>query len=348
VGKPKVGKGTLARNAALAVAHGDDFLGFSTSMGEVIYLALEEREDDVKGDFRAMGADGGEPIFIHSAAAPVEAIHLLCDLVRQRKPRLVIVDPLFRLARVKDESAYAEVYTELGPLVDAARETGTHIMLLHHSGKSPKSDAIDSPLGSTAIAGAVCTLIVLKRTERYRTIQTVQRIGHDMPETVLRFNPETKRLSIGGTRLEADTAATGDEILAFLEAATEPKGEAAITEAVEGRTRIVREALRLLVRQGKVDREGQGKKGSPYTYSKCLFSCSQEGAGTREQESVEAPESSMSDDTKCLFSCSPFLVGTREQECGKVAQTRVQTDKMLVPAESEKPILVPSMKEGEI
>jgi len=49
-------------------------------------------------------------------------------------------------------------------------------MLLHHSAKSMKADAIDGPLGSTAIGGAVCTLLVLHRAESHRTIQTVQ--GH--------------------------------------------------------------------------------------------------------------------------------------------------------------------------
>jgi RecA-family ATPase len=87
-----------------------------------------------------------------------------------------VIDPLFRLARIRDEKAYAETYYALGPLIDVAREAGTHVMLTHHAGKSAKADAIDSPLGSTAIGGAVSTLIHLKRTETMRTIQTVQRI----------------------------------------------------------------------------------------------------------------------------------------------------------------------------
>jgi hypothetical protein len=97
------------------------------------------------------------------------------------------IPPSFQLptqADVKDESAYAETYTALGPLIDVSRETGADVMLLHHSGKGVKADPIDSPLGSTAIGGAVSTLIVLKRTESDRTIQSVQRIGQDMPETV--------------------------------------------------------------------------------------------------------------------------------------------------------------------
>jgi putative DNA primase/helicase len=142
--KPKVGKGTLARNLCLAVSRGEDFLGLKTKQGDCIYLALEEREEDVRNDFRAMDADGTEPILTHAAPAPAEGIRALCELVRERKPCLVVVDPLFRLAHV-DEKAYAEMYSALGPLIDAARDTETHLMLLHHSGKSPKADPIDSP-----------------------------------------------------------------------------------------------------------------------------------------------------------------------------------------------------------
>ena len=44
-------------------------------------------------------------------------------------------------------------------------------------------------------------------------------------------------------------------------------------------------ALRALATHGKVTREGGGKKGDPYKYT-FLFSCSQDIAGTREQESA--------------------------------------------------------------
>jgi AAA domain len=234
VSKPKVGKSTLARNLCLAVSRGDDFLGLKTKQGECIYLAMEEREEDVRNDFRAMGADGTEPILIHAAAAPAEGIRALCELVKERKPRIVVIDPLFRLARVQNESAYAEIYAALGPLIDVARETGTHVLVLHHSGKGlGKADPIDSPLGSTAIGGVASTLIVLKRTESYRTIQTVQRIGQVMPETVLNFDSETRRLSIGGTRFETDREECEASIIEFLKGSAEPQTQAQVRDGVE-------------------------------------------------------------------------------------------------------------------
>ena len=50
----------LRRNLCLAVARREDFLGLKTKKGECVYLALEEREEDIRKDFQAMGADGSE------------------------------------------------------------------------------------------------------------------------------------------------------------------------------------------------------------------------------------------------------------------------------------------------
>jgi putative DNA primase/helicase len=280
--KPKVGKSTFARNLCLAVSRGDDFLGLKTKQCECLYLALEEREEDIKRSFQAMGADGSEPIYIHAAAAPAEGISALCELVRQRRPGLVVIDPLFRLAHIRDEKAYGETYAALGPLIDVAREFGTHVVLTHHSGKSAKADAIDSPLGSTAIGGAVCTLVLLKRSDSVRTVQTVQRIGQDMPETILQFDLDV--LSLGAEKSEAEVRSFSIMILEYLRSAEEEaKTREEIEAQVEGDTGPKRKALRHLVEKGKVKREGTGRRGAPFRY-RCLFACLQDTEKTTKQE----------------------------------------------------------------
>ena len=301
VAKPKVGKSTLARLLCLAVATGKEFLDRSTRQGACIYLALEERKEEITADFRAMGADGTEAIDIHADTAPAGAISALVDLVRNQRPALVVIDPLFRLAHIRDEKAYAEVYAALGPLIDTARETGTHILVTHHSGKAQKADAIDSPLGSTALGGAVSTLIVLKRSDSYRSVQTVQRIGADMPETVLSFAPATHRLSIGGTRAEADRQAVEREIIEYLKGAGE-RAEPEIVAHVEGANAVKRKALRSLVERGQVERTGTGKKGNPFKYS---------------------------------FACTEPISRTSVQESKNHAHTRMNTGEMLVRGNSE-------------
>jgi hypothetical protein len=267
IAKPKVGKGTLTRNLCLSVSRGEPFLGMETRQGLCIYLALEERKEDVVAEFRAMGASGDEPILVHAAAAPKEGIAAVCDLVGELEPALLVIDPLVRIAHIRDEKAYAEMYNALGPLIDAARQVETHITIDHHAGKSLKSDAVDAPLGSTAIAGMACTLIVLKRSQAgARTIQTVQRVGTDMPETVLHFDEDTHRLSLGTSRFEADKQECGRRILEFLRETEAPQTQQQIRSGVEGETRIIRAALTGLVASAKVERAGDGLRGNPFKY----------------------------------------------------------------------------------
>jgi hypothetical protein len=313
VSKPKVGKSTFARGLCLAVATGQPFLGLSTHPGACMYLALEERREEITSDFRAMGAGSADRIEVHAEAAPALAILALIDLVRKQRPALVVIDPLFRLAHIRDEKAYAEVYGALGPLIDLARETDTHILLTHHSGKSPKADPIDSPLGSTAIGGASATTIVLTRRESYRTIQTVTRIGPTIPETVLSFDAETRLLSMGGTRAEADCKEMESEIIEHLKEAAKEQTEAEIVDRVEGRHSNKRKALRSLLEKGMVSRTATGKRGDPFKYS---YSCTQPISGTRVQETQNGP------------------------------QPRVSVEEKLVPADEQNPILVPDEKDA--
>jgi len=109
VAKPKTGKSTLARCLALAVARGEDFLGCHTAQGSVFYLALEEKRAEVRRHFRAMGARDDDPIFIFCATSPVDGLAQLREAMKDEKPVLVIVDPLFRFVRIKDGNDYAAV-----------------------------------------------------------------------------------------------------------------------------------------------------------------------------------------------------------------------------------------------
>jgi hypothetical protein len=223
------------------------------------------------------------------------------DLVRKHKPVLIVIDPLFRLARIRDEKAYGETYAALGPLIDVARETGTHVLLVHHSGKSAKADAIDAPLGSTALSGAVSTLIIMRRTESYRLIQTVQRLGQDMAETVLNFDSSTHQLSLGGAKVDADRTDCEQAILEFLTDAGEPQTQAQIRGGVEGQTKVVRLALTALAGAGRISKTGEGTRGKPFLY------------GFPNTGSATYPE-------------------TRKPECYKATDDRINAADILVPA----------------
>jgi hypothetical protein len=267
VAKPKTGKSTLARGCAISVARGKKFLGRPTSPGKVVYLALEEKKGEVRKHFEDLGADGSEPIFVHCAAAPQDAVGELLELVKRVRPALVIIDPILRLTRLRDANDYAQVNLAMEPLVVMAREFNTHLLLVYHMGKGERVDATDQILGSTAFFAAVDTALMMKRTDRFRTIQSCQRYGEDLPETVLEFDADRRRMSLGTSKAEAEVKRVEDEIVSVLTKSKTRLDEAAINAAIEGRNELKRSALRSLVKAGTIQRGGEGKKGKPYMYS---------------------------------------------------------------------------------
>ena len=266
VAKPKVGKSTLARNLAYALAKGEpSFLGKNiTGSGSVVYLALEEKRSQVKKHFERMGATENLPIFIHTGSAPEQAIEELRKAVIESKAILAIVDPLQRLIRIKDLNDYSSVSLALEPLMQIVRETNCHILLIHHANKGIAREGGDSILGSTAIFGSVDCALIMRRSESYRTIESIQRYGEDLPRTVLAFDVLTGLTNSGGSLEEVEVAECGKAVLALLDhEMTEKDIKEGITDYKGG---TVSKSLRLLCQDGKIQRTGLGKKGDPYLY----------------------------------------------------------------------------------
>lgn len=94
-----------------------------------------EKRSEVKRHFRQMGATGDGEIHIYTGASPVDAIKQIRKATELLKPGLVIIDPLFKLIKVKDGNDYIQVTNVLDPLLRLARDTGTHVLCVHHSPK---------------------------------------------------------------------------------------------------------------------------------------------------------------------------------------------------------------------
>jgi hypothetical protein len=317
-GKPKAGKSTMARCLALAVARGVTFLGFPTSNGPVLYLALEEKRSEVRRHFREMGATIDDPIYIFCAPSPVDGLLLLRKAADRYTPLLVIVDPLFRFTRVKDANDYAAVTTALEPLGTLARETGAGVLAVHHLGKGDREGG-DNILGSTAIFAAVDTALLLKRTEKYRTLGSVQRYGEDLDEITLTWDPTARTLAAGPSRDVADQAAMGDAILDYLTTIKEPVEEKVILDQLEGRRGVKVKALRALVGADKVVKTGRGGKADPFKYAPAREQREQEPGPELGNKNLDATSSSPS-----RGSCSVVPSLLREQE-NKKPKTNVST-----------------------
>lgn len=270
IAKPKTGKSTLARQLALCVSRGEEFLSRETAKGLAIYLAFEERRRDVQSHFKIMGTVGDEELKVFAGMAPVDAIALVREMATNEKPVLIVVDTLARLARISDLNDYAKVTAGLEPILAIARECGSHVCLLHHARKGD-SKGIDAALGSTGITGTVDTIIQIYRTEKYRTISSIQRIGQDIEETVLEFDNKRRWASLGGSREQAEIDRVKTAIIDFLQVQDDAVEEKTIGEGIEATKSYRIKALRQLVCDGIVERLGEGKRGNPYLYKKAGF-----------------------------------------------------------------------------
>lgn len=284
-GKPKAGKSTLARVLAYSVAKGIPFLGFPVRQGPVLYYGLEEKDSEVRRHFEELGADGSEPIFL--ASRPPSGKQENSEIrtaIKKYQASLVIIDPLFRAVKVRDSSAYAEVSTALEPLLYLARDSGAHILCVHHLGKGGRSGA-DSILGSTAIRGAFDVNLLLNKTEQHRSIQSENRYGEALEETILVQDPDTKLISLGGAKAEVSSERVEKEFLAILSRSPALLTQQELEAGVNARTEWKRYALRKLLEAGRITRTGTGRRGDKFKYSLACSAVPGPASGTQEQES---------------------------------------------------------------
>jgi hypothetical protein len=261
VSRPKVGKGTTARNLALMVSRGHPFLNRKTTEGPVFYLAFEDNRERIAAHFRSMGASD-EPLLVYVGGAPADGINWLTEMIWQHRPTLAILDPLGRFIKFKDVNDYAEATEKTEPLIRLAAETGCHIAWTHHAVKTDREGG-EAFLGSTGLFGSVDTALLLQRElSGNRVIRSVQRYGTDLEPTVVSYDPVSGCVSVEGNRDDLELEAASRAVLRVLEGGEMDEG--AIRSA-EG-SKLIPRALRVLVSNGQVLRQGTGRKGDPYTY----------------------------------------------------------------------------------
>jgi hypothetical protein len=270
--KPKVGKSTLARALTMAVARGEAFLGCRCPRkGAVWYLAFEGNKRDIKAAFRQLGATEHDAIELFIGRAPESVIARVRKRAIDDQPDLIIIDTMQRFLRAKSTDDYAEMTLLFDHVIDLAQQSNAALLLLTHNSKIER-EGLDAILGSTAIAGSVDTAILLSRTDRYRTIKTVQRTGDDLSETILSLD-ENGRPHLAGSRRLVDQQLLARALYEALEKATHLLKREELLDRVEARRALKLAALRDLVSGNggnhgnrKVLQTGEGTKSSPYLY----------------------------------------------------------------------------------
>lgn len=198
-GKPKIGKSWMALGIAAEVARGGEYMGRQCIQGKALYLALEDtlgrlkrRTQLVMNDQRFPGDLRVETVW---AKAPdgVAAIHAF--MKDNPDTKLVIIDTLAKIrhdASDRQRGTYQDDYTALTDLKRVADHYGIAVVVIHHLRKGTAEDPLDEVSGTTGLAGAADTILVLKAS-------TLEGRGRDLEEDVaydMLFNPETCRWEI--------------------------------------------------------------------------------------------------------------------------------------------------------
>ena len=149
------------------------------------------------------------------------------------------------------------------PILALARDTGAAVVLVHHANKGDRTD-LDKVLGSTALTGSVDNVFLLTRTDRYRILSSVQRIGPDLPERVLTLT-SAGDVTADQSRHDADLAVIITAIATALESGSLTRAD--LLDQLEARRETKLAALRVAVESGTIIRSGTGSKNDPHRFT---------------------------------------------------------------------------------
>jgi hypothetical protein len=199
---PKAGKSVIARQLCTSVLTGQPFFTRKTKKGTCHYFGLEEHPTIVAKSFRTLGVPADAELYVH-CGDPFSDDNLFkefSDLILEQKPELAIIDTAFDLLEVESENNYREVKRALKAVRTVARNSGTHIMLIHHAGKPQKEFARSgnhAVLGSTAIVGGVDSIMVIQLKGQTRVLYTSGREVDPWNGRVLTWDNKNRTYSLG-------------------------------------------------------------------------------------------------------------------------------------------------------
>ena len=197
-------------------------------------------------------------------------------------PDIVVIDTARRFAQISDENDAAAVAGALSYFVDLRHALpNTAIVLVHHTRKSISSDGeITDIAGSHAFTAEADAILLLSPNRDHRRQRVVVPVAGRLWNTthepfVVELSEDGREYRVVGTVAEVLPAtreqtarekildalrvlgkATAEEVAEYLRSS----GEAVASSHV-------RNLLTELVQEGMVEREGDGKRGNPYTYS---------------------------------------------------------------------------------
>lgn len=187
-GRPKTGKSLLALQLARSVDEGKPFLGRSTIQTPVLYVALEDGVARLSERLKAVNWRPNKTLFwtdqLKLGNGGTQSLRGISDAYG-----LIIIDSLRAACGPDvDENDNAKMGGIVQQLANVAHETGTTILITHHTRKGDPDDDFDSIRGAGAIRGAYDIGMLLKRSGNDGTSRLrVESRDRQIPDMSLKF-----------------------------------------------------------------------------------------------------------------------------------------------------------------
>jgi hypothetical protein len=272
-GHSKSYKTYLAAELSLAVASGAPALGCFpvSSRGPVLFYGAEDSLQALRSRFDGLATVrklslASLPIYLLDT--PTIRLDRDNDLLRLNKaieslkPRLLVLDPFVRLARI-DENSSADVASVLASLRAIQRAHDLAVMVVHHARKSPASHPMNALRGSSDFAAWSDTNLYLARKEKSLTLAIQHRSAPSPSPLALSFevDPAPHLVILNHNQLTTDlreeqaVSSLQEEILALLKRSTQPLSTTEIRDQLHKRKADVVEALKTLAAKKLIQRD---------------------------------------------------------------------------------------------
>lgn len=284
--KKGIGKSTLFRSLIICLLNAWPFLGRGVSRPvRVLYMPIEGGGMPVILGFQKAGLDPEREDLAIEDEIPSELrtldqrIGWVKETIQTNRSEFVIVDTLGRFSKLGGNDDYGGTTEIVGELEKLARQTSVHIIYAHHVGKNRSDDAdlTGAAIGSAGIETAAQAHLHLRR--RGPGIVTIEigdmRVGDGLPEHLLNWDAGSDTDSLGDPWSGANRAmlAAAKQVIAdfFLQVNPDDWWTASqITAELAGKAgrRWVSWALSDMAKAGELEKDGLGKRGSPFKFRK--------------------------------------------------------------------------------
>lgn len=197
-GAPGNYKSWITEQIAISVASGEPLFGnFTTNQGSILIIDKENNLRLIKERFQELGAQPDLPIFFQNLESVdfltdnPDSIELVCQVVREKNIKLVIIDSLIRSHKQDENSAtgMAQVFEALRKIQNA----GAAILFTHHHRKQAffnRAGVSENLRGSSDILAAVdCHLAVDRIEDGIRVTQSKLRQKKSIKPFKIRLDP---------------------------------------------------------------------------------------------------------------------------------------------------------------